>query len=98
MPIYEYRCQKCSKYFEVIQKFSDTPLKKCPDCKGRLAKLISKASFQLKGTGWYVTDYARKSESRSKPEPSEAKSDMKNDQKKTDSSSESASPPSAKNK
>ena len=98
MPIYEYCCQKCSKYFEVIQKFSDKPLKKCPDCKGRLAKLISKASFQLKGTGWYVTDYARKSESRSKPEPSEAKSDMKNDQKKTNSSSESASPPSAKNK
>jgi len=98
MPIYEYRCQKCSKYLEVIQKFSERPLKRCPDCKGRLTKLISKTSFQLKGTGWYVTDYARKSESRSEPKPSESKSDTKNDQKKTNSSSKSASPPSDKNK
>ena len=64
MPIYEYRCEKCGNQFEVIQKFSDEPLKKCSSCKGRLTKLISQTSFQLKGTGWYVTDYAKKSGSK----------------------------------
>ena len=59
MPIYEYRCEKCGSHFEVIQKFSDKPLKFCSNCKGRLTKLISQTSFQLKGSGWYVTDYAK---------------------------------------
>ena len=59
MPIYEYECDKCGKQSEVIQKFNDKPLKKCPECGGRLHKLISHSSFVLKGTGWYVTDYAR---------------------------------------
>jgi putative FmdB family regulatory protein len=65
MPIYEYRCQKCGNQFEIIQKFSDSPLKSCPSCKGRLTKLISQTAFQFKGSGWYVTDYARKSEVKS---------------------------------
>lgn len=65
MPIYEYRCEKCGNQLEIIQKFSDRPLKSCPSCKGKLTKLISQAAFQLKGSGWYVTDYARKSESKS---------------------------------
>jgi putative FmdB family regulatory protein len=65
MPIYEYRCEKCGNQFEIIQKFSDKPLKACPSCKGKLAKLISQTAFQLKGSGWYATDYARKSESKS---------------------------------
>ena len=60
MPIYEYECAKCGKTFEVIQKMSDRPLKKHEDCGGSLTKLISAAGFQFKGTGWYVTDYARK--------------------------------------
>lgn len=68
MPIYEYRCEKCGSHFEVIQKFSDSPLKTCSSCKGRLTKLISQTSFQLKGSGWYVTDYAGKSKSSGKPE------------------------------
>ncbi len=68
MPIYEYRCEKCGNQFEIIQKFSDRPLKSCPSCKVRLTKLISQAAFQLKGSGWYVTDYARKSDT--KPEKS----------------------------
>lgn len=59
MPIYEYRCDSCGHQFEVIQKFSDSPLEVCESCKGHLTKLISQTSFQLKGTGWYVTDYAR---------------------------------------
>jgi putative FmdB family regulatory protein len=59
MPIYEYKCQKCGT-FETTQKITDRPLVKCPTCKGKIKKLISNTSFQLKGTGWYVTDYARK--------------------------------------
>lgn len=63
MPIYEYECTKCNKIHEVIQKFSDDPLKNCPDCGGEVRKLISPSTFILKGTGWYVTDYARKNNS-----------------------------------
>ena len=82
MPIYEYRCEKCGSHREVIQKFSDKPLKFCSNCKGRLTKLISQTSFQLKGSGWYVTDYAKsvkttaKSDESSKPaEESSTKSE-----------------------
>jgi len=60
MPIYEYECKKCGKRMEVWQKITDEPLKECPECGGELVKLISQTSFILKGTGWYVTDYARK--------------------------------------
>src|SRR5215510_4515282 len=63
MPIYEYECSKCGKTIEVIQKFSDKPLTKHKECGGRLTKLISAAGFQFKGTGWYVTDYAKKGKS-----------------------------------
>jgi putative FmdB family regulatory protein len=59
MPIYEYDCQRCGT-FEVTQRITEKPLGKCPSCKGKVKKLISNTSFQLKGTGWYVTDYARK--------------------------------------
>jgi putative FmdB family regulatory protein len=61
MPIYEYECSKCGRLDEVIQKFSDKPLTKCKYCSGKLHKLISHSSFHLKGTGWYITDYAGKS-------------------------------------
>jgi len=61
MPIYEYRCDRCGHQFEVIQKFSDNPLEVCEQCQGHLSKLVSQTSFQLKGSGWYITDYARKS-------------------------------------
>ena len=60
MPIYEYSCTKCGKTVEAMQKMSDPPLKKCPQCGGALAKMISSTSFVLKGTGWYATDYAKK--------------------------------------
>ena len=59
MPIYEYVCQKCGHHLEIIQKMSDKPLTKCPECRGRLEKVISQTSFQLKGSGWYVSDYGR---------------------------------------
>ena len=58
MPIYEYGCTKCGKHHEVMQKITEKPLTKCPDCGGTLKKKISNTSFVLKGTGWYVTDYA----------------------------------------
>ena len=60
MPIYEYECSKCGEKFEVLQKMTDKPLKKHASCGGSLTKLISAAGFQFKGSGWYVTDYARK--------------------------------------
>ena len=61
MPIYEYECQKCGAIIEVLQGFNDKPLEVC-ECgkKGKLVKIISLSSFHLKGNGWYVTDYARK--------------------------------------
>lgn len=61
MPIYEYQCEKCGETAEVLQKFSDEPLSQCPHCGGHMSKLMSMNSFQLKGSGWYVTDYAGKS-------------------------------------
>ena len=61
MPIYEYRCESCSRELEKIQKFSDQPLKDCPECgKPSLKKLVSASSFRLKGTGWYETDFKNK--------------------------------------
>jgi putative FmdB family regulatory protein len=61
MPIYEYQCKKCGTIEEALQKFSDKPLSKCKHCSGKLHKLVSQSSFHLKGSGWYVTDYANKS-------------------------------------
>ena len=61
MPIYEYECSKCGEIEEILQQFSDKPLKKCRHCSGKLQKLISQSTFHLKGSGWYVTDYASKS-------------------------------------
>jgi putative FmdB family regulatory protein len=63
MPIYEYECQQCNQVTEAMQKFSEPPLTECPRCKGSLRKMISQSSFHLKGSGWYVTDYARKGDS-----------------------------------
>lgn len=60
MPIYEYTCQKCKAHVEILQKITDKPLTKCRKCGGKLEKEWSQTSFQLKGSGWYVTDYARK--------------------------------------
>ena len=61
MPLYEYECTQCGQIEEALQKFSDKPLKECRHCSGSLRKLISNSSFHLKGSGWYVTDYAKKS-------------------------------------
>ena len=63
MPLYEYECDNCGHRFEVIQKFSDAPIEKCPKCGGPVHKLQSAPAFHLKGTGWYITDYAKKDQS-----------------------------------
>ncbi len=62
MPIYEYECKNCGNVEEVLQKFSDSPLTTCGHCSGEFHKLISQSSFHLKGSGWYVTDYANRTE------------------------------------
>jgi len=59
MPIYEYKCDSCGQVTEKLQKMSDAPLKKCPHCGGKVGKIFSRTSFQLKGSGWYVTDYGK---------------------------------------
>ena len=59
MPIYEYECSDCKKIKEIYQKISDNPIEKCSFCNGKVNKIISQNSFQLKGTGWYVTDYKK---------------------------------------
>lgn len=91
MPIYEYQCQKCGKTTEVMQKFSDDPLAKCPSCAGELHRLISNCSFQLKGSGWYVTDYARKDSGKKEKDSESKKTDGKGE--KTDSSTEKTTKP-----
>ena len=63
MPLYEYKCKKCHHLFDRIQKYSDPHVKKCPDCGGPVEQLLSAPAVQFKGSGWYVTDYARKSSS-----------------------------------
>ncbi|MDR1308708.1 MAG: zinc ribbon domain-containing protein [Deltaproteobacteria bacterium] len=74
MPIYEFECAKCHQVTEALLKFSDQPLSVCPNCGGPMSKLMSMNSFQLKGGGWYATDYARKTD---KPTASHAKPDDK---------------------
>jgi putative FmdB family regulatory protein len=69
MPLYEYECTVCGHRVEMIQRVSDAPLSECPQCGGPMKKLISAPSFQFKGTGWYVTDYASKAPGKSSGEP-----------------------------
>ena len=89
MPIYEYSCQKCG-IVEVTQRITQKALTKCPTCKNKVKKLISNTSFQLKGTGWYVTDYARKGQNGESKSDSGSKSSSSSDSK-SDSKSESKS-------
>ena len=83
MPLYEYQCGKCGVTIEKIQKFSDEPLDTCERCKGPLERLISSSAIQFKGSGWYVTDYARKSSSSVPASSSSAKSEAPAEAKKS---------------
>lgn len=99
MPTYEYECLKCGSRFEEIRKFSDAPLTKHDGCGGKVKKLLSAPAFQFKGTGWYITDYARKGKDgggkKSDGEPKkEAKAESKSETKaesKTETKAESTS-------
>jgi putative FmdB family regulatory protein len=78
LPIYEYECTSCGKHFENMQKITEDPINSCPFCNGKVKKLVSNCSFQLKGTGWYVTDYGNGR----KPEGKEGKQEEKKEAKK----------------
>jgi putative FmdB family regulatory protein len=88
MPLYEYQCEKCAHRFEVIQKFSDAPIEVCPKCGGPVNKLLSSPAIQFKGAGWYVTDYARKSDSGSVSASSSASSSESKPETKTETKTE----------
>lgn len=84
MPIYEYKCTKCLKELEFIQKYTDDPVTICPECSGKMRKLISPNSFVLKGSGWYKTDYGSKKDK----EKEKSKSDKKSDKRENSSQTE----------
>ena len=90
MPLYEYECKKCGHRFEKIQKFSDKMVTKCPECGGQVEQMISAPAVQFKGSGWYVTDYAKKSSSAGASGSGESK-DKTDDKSKSDGSSKESS-------
>ncbi len=105
MPIYEYQCKKCREVCEVLQRAKDKPPEKCPKCGGPMVKRISSPAIQFKGSGWYVTDYAKKSstpagakahakgESKGEPEAkAEAKTEAKTEIKTGSGASTEAKP------
>ena len=96
MPLYEYQCLSCRHRFEVIQKFSDPQIDKCPKCGKLVERLLSSPAIQFKGTGWYVTDYARRSGPAAE-KPSGAQSEGKDGkQPVTEASASSEKPASPK--
>ena len=90
MPIYEYACKKCGE-FEVTQRITEDPLKKCPSCGRKVTKLISQSAFHLKGSGWYATDYGKNGKTKSdSSDPKETK-DTKTNKKDSSASTSSSS-------
>ena len=87
MPLYEYQCKKCKHKFEKIQKFSDPPVRKCPECSGPVEKLLHAPAVQFKGTGWYVTDYAGKGD---KAEKSKTESSSSSEKKESSAKEDDA--------
>jgi putative FmdB family regulatory protein len=98
MPIYEYRCSSCGHELEALQKLSEAPLTKCPSCaRDALVKLVSAAGFQLKGSGWYATDFKSNGKKPSKPAESggdSKPSESSTEGKSTEDKSEKAAAPS----
>ena len=95
MPLYEYECDACGRRFEVIQKFSDAPVDVCKECgKGPVRRLLSSPAIQFKGSGWYITDYAKKKGTSDATTPAAKTDTAKTDTKtetKTETKSDSAS-------
>jgi putative FmdB family regulatory protein len=102
VPIYEYECTKCGHQTETLQKFSDPPLAQCELCHGKLMKLMSHSTFHLKGSGWYVTDYASKSgdnpgtSAQSDKDSTSKSTDSTETSKKQESASKGSAEPSKK--
>jgi putative FmdB family regulatory protein len=97
MPIYEYQCPRCGT-LEVFQRITDSPLGRCPTCRSKVTKLISRSSFQLKGTGWYATDYAatgRNGTRHGGAEEAASKGDSKSDSTSSSSNTGRSSAPSS---
>ena len=90
MPLYEYECKKCHHRFEKIQKFADKMVKKCPQCGGPVEQMISAPAVQFKGSGWYVTDYAKKSSSQGSSGGGDSGSKDSKDKKEDKSKSDGA--------
>src|SRR3979411_2217623 len=90
MPLYEYECKKCHHRFEKIQKFSDKMVEKCPQCGVPVEQMISAPAVQFKGSGWYVTDYAKKSSSQGSSGGGDSGSKDPKDKKEDKSKSDSA--------
>jgi putative FmdB family regulatory protein len=88
MPLYEYECDACHHRFEVIQKYSDPPVETCPKCGSAVQKLLSSPAIQFKGSGWYITDYARAGKSDPSSGSSSPSSSSKSDGSSSDSKSE----------
>ena len=93
MPLYEYQCEKCAHRFEVIQQYKDAPIDVCPKCGGTVKKLFSSPAIQFKGSGFYITDYARKGSDSATTKAGEAKADStsSSSESKSDSKSETKS-------
>ena len=95
MPLYEYECDACTRRFERIQKFSDPPVDICPFCGGTVKRLVSSPAIQFKGSGWYITDYARKGgekPTKDSAKPAESTSESKSTDGKTSAATESSKP------
>ena len=92
MPLYEYKCERCGKVFEIIQKFSDEPLKVHENCGGAVNRLISSPALQFKGTGWYITDYAKNKSGSSSSSNGKSTSSESSSSSTSTSSSTSSTP------
>lgn len=92
MPLYEYQCDACGNRFEKIVKFSDPPLDACPTCGGSVQKLMSSPAIQFKGSGWYITDYAKKSSGDSSSGTKTSSSKTSSDTASGSTSSDSPAP------
>jgi putative FmdB family regulatory protein len=95
MPLYEYACEKCGKVFEVIEKFSDQPLTVHAECGGKVERLLSAPALHFKGSGFYITDYAKGNGNANAPKSSDKGSDSKKSETKTESKTESTAPAAA---
>ena len=98
MPLYEYQCESCAHRFEVIQKYSDPPVAVCPKCGGEVRKLFSSPAIQFKGSGFYITDYARAGKSEGEGGPTGAKAEKSDGGEKKAAAGESKSEAKAESK